>query len=323
MALLENLSHLETLPTPVKVMAGVGGAAGIAIFLLHSRNKSAQVSQDTAAAQSSAPPVYQLPQGALAGGGSSFVPDPNSPGPTPTGGVPSPRGPSSPNPILNPPSGEVAPVGNGPISAPVIPRGPGAVAPAPITQPLPPLTAPPVATPTPTPNLPARVLPPVSPPAPIANPMPNPSGVSSLHLPSWALDSPGNSTAEKLASFFGGSGYKMYATLKGNQWQSYGRAEAGWTDANTGLILPAAYNGTHDNSRYDFNTHQGIESNFSRWGRFTSDLLAAHPNLTVQDAGAMALSHLKADTIATGASWYDTGFDLGSVPDNYGKGVYW
>lgn len=177
----------------------------------------------------------------------------------------------------------------------------------------------PVSTPQVTSPVPAPVVQPVAQPAPVsAGIQPwETKGVNDLKAASFITRN--GSVAQSILDWLQGSKAKIYAQYNGSDWVSFGRAEAGWTDENIGLVLPVAYNGTHDAGVGDYTN----ESFYARYARKTIGILLANPNLTQKEAGLMALSNIKRDTAATGRNAYDTGFDLGSVPDNYGYGQTW
>lgn len=166
-------------------------------------------------------------------------------------------------------------------------------------------------------------------PTPAPSPVPAPSAPSQ-GIAAWETRTirdlkPGSfiggtgDAAQRILDWLQGSKAKIYAQFSGNDWISFGRAEAGWVDENIGLAIPVAYNGTHDYGVGDYTN----ESFYARWARKTINIMQSNPNLTQKEAGLMAASNLKRDITATGRNLYDGGFDFGSVPDNYGYGQTW
>lgn len=307
MALLDSIQNL---PKPV-LYAGAGGAALGLLSLIYRKGQEKSAVQRPQVASTHPGAVYLPPGAVVAGGGGGF------PAPPPTiggGGFlgPPPASPAAP--------GKDDPLGLLPGRGSPEPPTPG------VSEPPPPPPPPPVTvgpTPTPPGGGPVPVQHDPVAPAPVQTSPPLSIGalkfLSDLFAGIADMNQGSGSVADKITSWLSGSKYKPYAQYDGRNWNSFGRMEAGWRDDNTGLYLPVAYNGTHDNGVGDYTN----ESYAARWERKTINIMQANSGISQQEAGLAALANIKRDMDATGKNYYESGFDMAGVPSDYGRGKYW
>lgn len=166
----------------------------------------------------------------------------------------------------------------------------------------PPVTAP--ADPTPAPTVPATgpgtapIVPPVTQPPPIA-PAPSPAGTDWAGFSAWI----GGTDRNIAGLHYAGEAvdFSRYpGTPPGNSFPA--------------ISLPVNYNGNHATARYPWGVNPFAETAFARTLRWTADFMSTHNGANATNVWDWELGRLMRDIGPYNqATWYATGFDLGSV----------